>query len=288
MTHPVPPDRSHPYRQERFALLTLHNKALAIAPPLQQALDVRLIVDDAFDTDALGTFCRGVPRAGTQLEAARRKAHLAVERSGVPVGLGSEGSFGPGPFGIGVWNLELIVAWDALRELEVVGWARAAGRHHHTQVRSLEELRAFAAAAAAGAHALVLRPDDDSGLPVRKGLRTDDEWTDAYLELASLAKTGVVWVENDLRAHVHPSRMETIALAAADLTVRLAALCPACGVPGFGWSRSVSGLPCSACGEPTRLPIADEHACVKCAFVQLRPHPSGGLASPARCDYCNP
>ena len=36
-------------------------------------------------------------RAGTQIEAARKKARLGMELAGLPLGLASEGAFGPDP-----------------------------------------------------------------------------------------------------------------------------------------------------------------------------------------------
>ncbi|MFM8457386.1 MAG: hypothetical protein ACKOB0_00350 [Chthoniobacterales bacterium] len=81
-----------PYAGASFALLTKHAKEQAIAPRLARALGAQVSVVDTFDTDTLGTFTREVPRFGSQLDAARKKAELATEMSGCPLGLGSEGS----------------------------------------------------------------------------------------------------------------------------------------------------------------------------------------------------
>lgn len=52
---------------------------------------------DDFDTDKLGSFNREIPRAGTQIEAARKKARIGMARTCLRRGLGSEGAFGAGP-----------------------------------------------------------------------------------------------------------------------------------------------------------------------------------------------
>ncbi|WP_363153733.1 DUF6671 family protein [Thiobacillus sp.] len=49
-----------------------------------------------------------------------------------------------------------------------------------------------------------------------------------------------------------PRAWRISAWAAADLTARLASLCPACGTPGFWQVDRVAGLPCAGCGAPTR------------------------------------
>lgn len=80
-------------------LLTQHGKEKVIARELEATLGCRLERLGDNDTDRLGTFTREVPRPGTQLEAARRKARIGMELSGSPLGLGSEGAFGPHPVG---------------------------------------------------------------------------------------------------------------------------------------------------------------------------------------------
>jgi len=259
-----------------------------VAPALRAALEVELEVVRDFDTDALGTFTRDVPRPGTQLDAARRKARLACERSGLPLGLGSEGSFGPGPVAFGEWNLELVVCVDAARGLEVVGRAYEPALAHHGTVGSLEELAAFAARARFPEHGLVLRPDGQEDPRIRKGLRAWGELEAAFHAARSESVTGRVFVENDLRAHQHPSRMAVIGKAVADLVERLACLCPACSNPGFGRISPVAGLPCRECGAPTGVPVADLYGCVACPHRERRVRDAGARADPSRCDVCNP
>lgn len=83
---------------QRVALLTRHGKEQVSAPVLDLALGCRVERVDGYDTDLLGTFTRDIARAGTQLEAACKKARIGMELSYFPLGLASEGSFGPDPF----------------------------------------------------------------------------------------------------------------------------------------------------------------------------------------------
>ena len=85
------------YKAQTVALLTQHGKEQVITPVLELLLGCRIERVSGYDTDLLGTFTRDVPRAGTQLEAARRKARVGMQLAGRPLGLASEGSFGPDP-----------------------------------------------------------------------------------------------------------------------------------------------------------------------------------------------
>ncbi len=281
------------FRDLGVAFLTQHGKECVLAPLFLSALGARIEVVRGFDTDSLGTFTREVPRAGTQLEAARRKAEIAIERSGAAIGLGSEGAFVPGPFGLGSWNIEVLVLLDRVRGIEVVGRAHAAGRHLHATVRSREELEAFAARAGFPGHGLVIRPSDEHDPRVVKGLVRFDALEAAFADARLAAADGAVFVESELRAHLNPTRMATIEAAGRDLVARLVCACPACGTPGFGVTRAVPGLPCSDCGAPTREAIADELGCVRCGHREEHARVGGSgeevlEASPAVCDYCNP
>lgn len=274
------------YANARVALLTQHGKERVLAPALQHGVGAFVELARGFDTDALGTFTREVPRLQSQLETARRKATIAMDLSGLAIGLGSEGSFVPSPWGIGSWNIEIVVLIDTSSGIEVVGTAHGPGRHVHGVARSLEELRDLAHRAGFPAHGLVIRPDGPEGPVASKGIRSWSALRAAFRSARDAASGGVVFVESELRAHLNPTRMEMIARAGADLATRLATPCPGCSLPGFGWSESVPGMPCSECGMATDEPRADLHACVRCPY--RHEHPRQGEAPPARCPWCNP
>ncbi|MEY5061097.1 MAG: hypothetical protein RIS45_1018, partial [Planctomycetota bacterium] len=272
-----------------FAILTQHGKEQVIGPAVEQDLGGRLEVVTGFDTDTLGTFTRDVPRAGTQLEAARRKAQIAIDRSGRLFGLGSEGAFVPRAFGLGSWNIEMVVLVDAEQGIEVCGRAMAEGLHVYRSVSTRAQLEKVAMYARFPEHGLVVRPEEANDPRIWKGLR---DWTAleaAFDSALRQSAKGEVFVESDLRAHMHPSRMAVIGLAARDLAERLRTPCPACGVVGFGLRGKMPGLPCAACGAPTQEPLADEHGCVACEHREERPLQAGtDVADPSLCQYCNP
>ena len=85
------------YPGRQVALLTQHGKERVIAAALEPALGCRVERVAGYDTDLLGTFTRDIPREGTKLEAARKKARLGMELAGLPLGIASEGAFGPDP-----------------------------------------------------------------------------------------------------------------------------------------------------------------------------------------------
>lgn len=278
-----------PYAGERIALLTKHGKEQTIAPVLEAVLGCRIERVAGYDTDQLGTFTGEIPRAGTQLEAARRKARIGMELSGLPLGLASEGSFGPDPFaGMFPWNVEMVVLVDDRREIEVVGLGQGRASFSQRLVADWAAAEAFARAAEFPGHQLVARPEGPDDPRIRKGI---DSWADleaAFVRAQGQAANSLVFLETDLRAHANPTRREVIRLAAEDLAARLSSPCPACGRPGFWIVDRVPGLPCAACGSPTRESRAEIHGCLSCAHRETRERTDARHADPGRCDYCNP
>lgn len=260
-----------------------------IAPVLDAALGCRVEWLGGFDTDTLGTFARDIPRAGTQLEAARRKARIGMELSGLPLGLASEGAFGPDPMaGLFPWNVELLVFIDDERGIEVTGMAQQATRFAHLLTDDWAQAVQFARQAGFPEHHLVVRPQGQDDPRIEKGLAGWTALEAAFNQARGEAESGRVFLENDLRAHAHPTRMDVIRLAAVDLAAKLNSLCPACGAPGFQVRERLSGLPCADCGAPTREIRADIHGCLKCAHRETRARAGVEHADPGRCDYCNP
>lgn len=278
-----------PYRGARIALLTQHGKEALVGPVLADALGARVERVGGFDTDRLGTFTREIPRAGTQLEAARRKARIGMELSGLPVGLASEGAFGADPFaGLLPWDVELLVLVDDRAGMEVTAMAQGQARSAHRRAGSWGEAEAFAREAGFPEHALVLRPEGLADAPIRKGLQRWPDLEAAFAEALEASPGGAVLLENELRAHLNPTRQEVIRQASRDLAARLASPCPACGAPGFWTVERIPGRPCGACGAPTAEPAAEVRGCVRCDHRDTRPLDPERPADPGRCDFCNP
>lgn len=280
---------SGPYAGQRIALLTRHGKRELVAPVLEPALGCRIELVDGFDTDRLGSFTREIPRAGTQLEAARKKARIGMELAGLSLGLASEGAFGPDPMlGMFPWNVELLLFLDDERGLELIGLAQ--GRAPGTQVLTADwaEVERFARALGFPAHWLVLRPQHQDDPRIRKDIHDWAGLEAAFASARAEAENGQVFVEPDLRAHANPARQTMIRRAAEDLRAKLLSACPHCGSPGFWQVEQLAGLPCAACGAPTRVPQAERLACPRCGHRLTRPLPGAVEADPGRCDYCNP
>ena len=269
------------------ALLTQHGKEALLAPVLEPALGCRIVHTDAFDTDQLGTFTRDIDRAGSQLEAARRKARLGMSLTGCRIGLASEGAFGADPFGGFLpWDTELLVWLDDERGLELVGLAQGPAQCQQAECRSWPELLAFAERAGFPSHHLVLRPGRPDHPVLHKGLADEPALRQAF-EAGLAAGHGCVWAESDLRAMANPTRQALIRRAGEDLARRLASACPACQGPGFWTAGHTPGLPCSDCGQPTRLPLALHWQCPGCGHASQVRVPQAH-ADPSRCEHCNP
>jgi hypothetical protein len=278
-----------PYHGRQVAFLTRHGKQDLVRAPLEAALGCHVVHTDGYDTDQLGTFTREVARPGSQLEAARRKAQIGMELTGARLGMASEGTFGPDPFGgFMPWNTELLLWVDQDQGIEVAGVAHGPAQSRLGTVKTLEELEAFAAAAKFPEHHLALRPQHEDHPEICKGLRDRHSLAEAFRAAKAKSANGVVVVENDLRAFCNPSRQVIIRQAAEDLVRKLLSACPQCARPGFGLTRHVSGLPCGACGRKTRLPVAEVWRCQGCGHEDQRTINSAQLADPGRCDFCNP
>ena len=277
------------YAGQRIALLTQHGKERVIAPVLESALGCRVERVAGYDTDLLGTFTRDIPRAGTQIEAARKKARVSMELAGLPLGLASEGSFGPDPFaGMFPWNVELLVWIDDERELEVVGVAQGKANFSHLLTADWAAAETFARQSGFPGHHLVVRPEGEDDPRIRKGIAAWAELEAAFAWALNQSASGRVFLETDVRAHANPTRMDNIRLAAEDLAKKLCSLCPACGTPGFWIVEQVAGLACADCGASTREIRADLYGCLKCEHRETRERADVEYADPGRCDTCNP
>ncbi|GAB6194863.1 DUF6671 family protein [Lysobacter xanthus] len=276
------------YAGRRVALLTQHGKEAILAPVLEPALGCRIDLVTGYDTDLLGTFTRDIPREGTQLQAARRKARIGMELGGARIGLASEGAFGTDPmFGLLPWNVEIVIWIDDTLGIEVVGRAAGKARFATRRVTCWAEAEDFARQCDFPAHGLVARPDSAFDRRVHKDIVDLDGLRHAFDAALAESSDGYVVLDVDARAHRNPTRQGVIREAALDLAARLASCCPACDAPGFAVARREPGRPCADCGGPTSDARAEVQACVRCAHHEVRPL-GDGPADPAHCPGCNP
>ena len=273
----------------RVAFLTQHGKQDLVRSPLESALGCELVHTDAYDTDQLGTYTREIARPGSQFDAARRKAQIGMALTGAPIGLASEGAFGSDPFGgFMPWNTELLLWVDSARNLEVTGFAHGPAQSLHRTITSLDELMRFAEDAKFPEHHLVMRPDHEDHLDIVKNIHDEQTLREVFARLQTQSTSGMVFIENDLRAFCNPTRQDIIRKACDDLIRKLQSLCPQCHTPGFWVQKRIAGLPCRACGQKTRLPIGEVWQCGHCHHEEQREVQSERWADPSRCDFCNP
>lgn len=269
-----------PYLGVAVAVGTRHLKQRQLAPAFTDVLGAQLVVPDDLDTDRFGTFSGEVARTTSAHDTAHLKARLGMCVTGLRCGVASEASYGP------AGHEEILLFLDDVRGIEVceTDWDAAEYAVSH-RVRSVQDLPASLTKGLA-AQAVIVHPSGSCD-GVIKGINDIACLRAAVATAAARAEDGTAVVEPDLRAHHSPRRQRVLARLAYRLAHRLATPCPACGTPGFGRHRSVTGLPCTGCGSPTSLPLYDEHACCACPH-RSTVHVGPPGADPARCEYCNP
>ncbi len=283
----------HPLTGRRAALATMHGKERAIAPPLERAVGLRLVVPPRLDTDSLGTFSGEIPRPGPMRETAIAKARLGMEAATLDLGLASEGSYGPHPdIPFVAAGVELLVLVDDRTGLIVTEQIMFEDSNYdHAVAASLDELGPFLDRVGFPSHGLIVRPNrrhPGEGL-LFKGLTGEGNLARAIELCRSASPVGEAFIQSDMRAHVNPTRMQKLNDLAERLARRLGCLCPACEAPGFGRIDVEKGLPCAWCGGATFLVRRLVFGCAACDHGELRPRPDGlTKADPGHCVFCNP
>lgn len=267
------------------ALLTKHHKLALIAPALATA-GIQVRSTDAFDTDTLGSFSGETPRLQTPLECARTKARLAAELTGLPIGIGSEGSFGGGPYaGLVNWDDELLLLLDTRTGQEIIAFAAGPVPLARLQTDQLAAIAQHLQQHDA-AQAWICR----YAAGVSKGLLGFDQISQALVAAGLLhgqQLTETISLQPDLRAHFCPARQQYIEQAAAQLAERWLSLCPSCDKPDF-WRKAVeTGLPCEVCHFPTGRIKSYTKKCDCCGYMEQEPS-RVKFADQGHCPLCNP
>jgi hypothetical protein len=283
---------AHPYRGCRAVLATAHGKAEAIAPAMKLRLDIEVVVPAGLDTDSLGTYSGEVARIGTMEDALVRKAHVGLEAANLTLGIASEGSYGPHPhfpfIGAGLEQMILIDAVRGYRIQESLFEDRPV--FETAEVADLAEINPFIERSRFPSHAAIVQPIGVSTNDMLfKGLQGLEDLEQAVRRCIEASPDGRARIQTDMRAHMNPTRMNTITRLAGRFTDRLLSLCPKCDAPGFGRTGVMKGLPCTECGWPTELVREEIHSCHACGETEMRPRSDGLLATgPRNCPNCNP
>lgn len=281
------------YAGQRGVLATMHGKERAIAPALRDRLGLMVDLAPGLDTDSLGTFTGEIPRSGSIREAAIAKARLGMIRTRLPIGIASEGSYGPHPWVPFIaGGIELMVLIDDTRDIIITErQVEDSPVYAHAEAASADDLGTYLERLPFPLHALIVRPNKPKTppFPMHKGLRCQQALADAVVECAAGSADGLAFVQTDMRAHMNPTRMAAIARLAYKLCARMATPCPVCNQPGYGLIDIETGLPCGWCGAPSMLVRHEIFGCVACAHREQRPRPDGRHhADPGDCPHCNP
>lgn len=279
------------YSGSHFVIATLHKKGQAIAPIFFKKLGVT-VVECAVDTDSLGSFSGEIHRKHGFLETARMKCELGLRQANDKYGLASEGSFGPHPYiPFLMVNVEILYFIDTVRDFHLY-LTHTSEKHNYATsvVRSFSELQNFAIKSLFPDHALIVRPNiSDNKTIIFKGIQSESGLQEAFDISLSHSVDGAVWVETDMRAHMNPSRMLVIQELAEKMAQRLAAHCPSCLTPGWGFYCKGKKIECSWCHESTLLDKTEIFGCVTCSYQEEKDsknHFVGDLRE--YCTNCNP
>lgn len=278
------------YLNQTIVLATCHGKERALRRPFCLGLGASITVC-ACDTDQLGSFSGEIARSGDALTAAHAKARLGLEASGHCIALASEGSFGPHPaIPLMAVGQELLLLLDQRHGLAVaeqrLEWQT---NYSHVVTDRLPSLDSWLHRVAFPSHALIVKPAGPTSTLLFKGVQSIHELDHAFACCQAADLDGQVRLETDMRAHVNPTRMRSIRRLGIALVRRLRALCPHCGLPGWGLVETVPGLPCRHCRSATLLTLAELWGCQQCGARRPKPRRDGLLwAEPAQCPLCNP
>lgn len=254
-------------------LATMHGKEAAIAPVLLERLGLALSTAPDLDTDALGTFTGEIRRTGAMRDAAVAKARLGMAATGLPIGIASEGSYGPHPHVPSTaGGIEIMVLVDDTRGIVVSEvLVEDTPIYDHAFAATMDELGPYFDRTGFPDQALIVKPSEariEAG-PIYKGLRCKDDLAQAITRCAARSSDGRALVQTDMRAHMNPTRMATLSRLATAFAECLASSCPACGMPGYGQVDVETGLPCEACGAPSIMVRNRLFGCVACSHREM-------------------
>lgn len=280
------------FRGRTLVLATMHGKEQLLGPLLERKLGVNVIVPAEFNSDQFGTFSGETERRQSQPDTARLKALEAMRLTGADLALASEGTFQPHHLVfMAQANYELLLLKDTLHDAEWQSWevsiqTAAVSRVFH----SVKEAVTLTKQLKFPSHAAIIKTPGANGYAyVKKGITEPEDLRAAAEAALAVSANGNAVIENDLRAHMNPTRQKVILAAGKALISNLKTSCTQCGWPGFCLEEKIPGLPCSLCGTATRLAQFELFICSRCRHKEKRPRKDGiHFADPQNCDRCNP
>jgi hypothetical protein len=277
------------FQHKKVVIATQHRKEDVVAPLLRNRLSMVPLPAQNLNTDALGTFSGEIPRLLDPIMAMRRKCQLALDWVDADFAFASEGSFGPHPhIPFSACNDEMVMLYEAATGRHWIAREMTAQTNFNAaEINTWKTLEDFARNAGFPEHGLVCRKSSSSIDDVHKGIADWSRLREVFEGL--LLKYPSVFVETDMRAMCNPTRMQIIAAATGKLIDLLHQECPQCQFPGFTVTQVIAGLPCGACGMPTRSTKALRMACQSCGATADKNNPHDRTEEdPMYCDFCNP
>jgi hypothetical protein len=277
------------FQNRKLIIATKHKKETVIAPILEKELGVICIVEEAFDTDELGTFTGEIERELDPIATVKEKCLRAMRLSNCDLGVASEGSFGPHPSMYFVnADDEFLIFIDSKNNIEVVVRELSTLTNFNgKEIQTQQELLKFAMQTNFPTHGLILRKSKNENADIHKGLNDFKKLISTFEQL--ITKYNTVYAETDMRAMYNPTRMSVIQKVTEKLAEKIKCTCPKCAMPGFGITDAKPGLACSWCGSPTKSILSYLYACQHCKFSKEEMYPNKKLTEdPTYCDYCNP
>tara|TARA_R110002074_G_scaffold86405_4_gene190788 strand:+ start:1387 stop:2250 length:864 start_codon:yes stop_codon:yes gene_type:complete len=283
----------HPYAGYTAVLATMHGKEEAIREPFIDGLGLDIVTPNIIDTDVFGTFTGEIRRETGIKDTAIAKARLGMQLTGLPIGIASEGSFGPHPeIPMIPADIELMVLVDSQRDLILSQWLICEETNFaHIEIDTTEDISSFLTQVEFPSHALIVRSNKPvhSKPFVSKGIIDKRSLLGAIKSAAENSFDGNAFVQTDMRAHFNPTRMKVLRQLAVQFVEKLKTLCPSCNSPGFGRVDVERGLPCGVCRTPTRWVKVDIFGCECCGLREARER-SDGIRTTGQesCPTCNP
>jgi hypothetical protein len=275
------------YTEKSVLLASKHNKEQAIEPVFREVLACNLCVED-IDTDQFGTFTGEVPRSLSAYDTCVLKATYAANKKKYALSIASEGSFGPHQSNPFIPQAHEIMVFVDVEKNWVIGEQLLTPNTNYKMmtIDKDTQLDPFLTSALFPSHALTLQSADRLDV-IAKGINNPHQLQASLSD--GFKKYNELFIATDMRAMMNPTRMKTIGELAEKLAIRIKSPCSDCGAPGFGF-KSVSGhLPCSLCGDDTKMHRYEEWGCIQCDYLEQRPRKDHLIvAAPTHCDYCNP
>lgn len=277
------------FQGRKLLIATMHGKEKVMQPLLEKELGVKVVQNNLFNTDELGTFSGEIERKGSAIETLRMKCLLAMEKNQVDLTLASEGSFGAHPFYyFSAANEEVVMLKDFKNDIEIVSKVLSTSTNFATkEIKDLPSLLDFANEVNFPSHRIILKSDYKNFEYCFKGIDNYKELEKNFHFLNSIGAK--IIAETDMRAMYNPSRLKVIEEATNKLIKKCNSLCPNCQTPGFDIIEFITGLPCKWCENPTDSALKQLYKCRKCNFELENEFPNGKkFEDPMYCNICNP